>query len=201
MIQASAASGIVLAGGASSRFGRDKLMEDVGGEPMLHRAIGALGQVCTEVLVAVGPELPSPALPSIGLPVRVVRDGVLQGGPLHGILAGLEQAAEPVVLVAAGDMPSLRPAVLGLLLRRLDREDVDGAVLAYRGKAEPLPCAVRDGAALVVARRLVAEGEGSVRAMLDGLRVAALEEADWRPLDPTAATLRDVDEPGDLRRL
>lgn len=196
-----AATGIVLAGGASSRFGRDKLLEDIAGEPMLHHAIAALGEVCTEVLVAIGPDTPPPDVPAIGVPVRIVRDDAALGGPLHGILGGLEQAAEPIVLVAAGDMPSLRPVVLRLLLRRLETEDVDAVVLTYRGRTQPLPCAVRNGAALVVARRLVVEGEGSVRAMLDALRVVSIDETDWRPLDPVAATLRDVDEPADLRRL
>lgn len=40
-------SAIVLAGGRSSRFGRDKLAEPIAGEPLLNRTIAALGPVAT----------------------------------------------------------------------------------------------------------------------------------------------------------
>ena len=38
-------------------------------------------------------------------------------------------------------------------------------------------------------------------AWLEALRVRTLEEGDWRPLDPEAATLVDIDAPEDLARL
>ena len=39
---------IVLAGGRSSRFGRDKLAESIDGRPLLDRAVEAVGVTCTE---------------------------------------------------------------------------------------------------------------------------------------------------------
>ena len=199
--RSTSASGLVLAGGGSARFGRDKLAETVDGERLLHRAIRAVAEVCAEVVVAIGPEAAEPdppGAPAIAVPLRFVRDEAALGGPLHGVVAGLEVVSEPVVLVVGGDMPMLRPEILRLLLGRLGSEGVDAAALSYRGRIEPLPFAVRNGAGLPVARQLVAQGEGSLRALLAGLSVELVAEADWRPLDPTAATLRDVDEPGDL---
>jgi molybdopterin-guanine dinucleotide biosynthesis protein A len=38
----------VLAGGRSTRFGRDKLLEPLDGEPLLWRSIRALAGVCDE---------------------------------------------------------------------------------------------------------------------------------------------------------
>jgi hypothetical protein len=49
-----------------------------------------------------------------------------------------------------------------------------------------------------MSRRLAAEGERRLGALAERLTVRVLREEEWRPLDPEARTLRDVDEPGDL---
>lgn len=196
-----AATGIVLAGGGSARFGRDKLVEPVRGRPLLHWPILALAPTCAEVLVVVRPVGDSPPLPApadVGVPVRVIRDPEPLGGPLVGLLAGLEHTAESFVLVAGGDMPELAEAVLAGLLRALASSDAEAAALVLRGRSEPLPAAFRTGSATVAARRLLADGERRLQALFGAMRVRELDEWEWRALDPLAATLRDVDVPADL---
>jgi hypothetical protein len=73
-------------------------------------------------------------------------------------------------------------------------------VLEFRGRRQPLPAALRVGAATIAARRLLGEGERSLHALLRVLRTRELGEGEWRALDPTAATLKDVDLPVDLAR-
>lgn len=198
-----AASGLILAGGRSSRFGRNKLAEPLGGRPLLAHAVAAVGSVAREVIVLLPPVGEPPALPrSIGadrVPVRIVRDPESFGGPLVALLAGLERGREPFALLAAGDMPGLAGSVLAALLRALDASpEVDAAVLLFRGRRQPLPAALRVGAATAATRRLLGEGERSIHALLRNLRTRELAEGEWRSLDPTAATLRDIDLPGDL---
>jgi molybdopterin-guanine dinucleotide biosynthesis protein A len=191
------ASGIVLAGGRSSRFGRDKLVEPVGGRPLVQHAIATLAGLCREVLVVVPPVGDGPPMPT-DVDARLVRDPEPFGGPLMGLLAGLEQAREPIALVVGGDMPDLQPAVLRSLVAALDDPDAEAALLGHRGRSQPLPVAVRNGAATPAARRLLADGERSLTALAGKLRVAVIDEIEWRGLDPTAATLRDIDRPEDL---
>ena len=119
-------------------------------------------------------------------------------GPLAGTLTGLIAAREPLALVVGGDMPSLEPAVLRLLVRLLTLSAADAARLEYRGRPQQLPLALRTGAATDMTRRLVAEGERRMGALPEGLSVRLVREPEWRALDPEALTLRDVDEPGDL---
>ena len=196
-------TGIVLAGGASSRFGSDKLQATLDGRPLIERAIDAVGAVSAEVLVVVAPgderELPA-ARP--GAPVRRVEDYERFGGPLVGLLAGLEAAREPLAIVAGGDMPTLSIDVLQMLIHELSRteSESEAAVLMRQGVLRPLPAALRNGAATQAARRLLGEDERSLRALIRDLRTRAIPEADWRSLDPTGETLRDVDTPEDLRR-
>ena len=194
---------IVLAGGSARRFGRDKLREPVDGRPLIDHAIAAVLEVAQDVVVVTGSDAPRTATRD-DQRVRSAHDPEPDGGPLVGLLAGLEVAREPAVLVVAGDMPRLSVEVLGMLLRRLaasDPDDVDAVVLDRAGAAQPLPVALRTGAATVAAARSVGDGERSLRGFIGRLRVRRLVEAEWRPLDPTAETLIDVDRPEDLRRL
>lgn len=195
-------SGIVLAGGRSSRFGSDKLAAQFDGASLLERAVAAMADAaigCSEIVVVLAPG-DDRELPSAAVPVRQTVDPVSHGGPLVGLLAGLEAAREPVVLVAGGDMPTLSPDVLAALLRALIAAEgsADAAVLVQRGVAQPLPAAFRNGAATQVARRLIGDGERSLVALLRGLAARELAEGEWRGLDPGAATLRDIDRPEDL---
>jgi molybdenum cofactor guanylyltransferase len=198
------ATAIVLAGGRSSRFGRDKLAEPLEGVPLLQHALRAASQVATDVIVLVPPvgDEPTLATPPAGSGrLRLVRDPEPFGGPLVALLAGLERAAESYALVLGGDMPRLAPAVLGLLLRSLDRDaDADATALVLRGRRHPLPIALRVGSATPVARRVLAEGERSLNALLARLRTRELGEMTWRPLDPGGGTLTDIDRPEDLPR-
>jgi molybdopterin-guanine dinucleotide biosynthesis protein A len=113
-------------------------------------------------------------------------------------MTGLIAAREPLVVVAGGDMPSLDPAVLALLIRALVASSADAALLEHRGRRQQLPFAVRTGAGTDAARRLLAQGERRLGALTDRLTVRVLPEEEWRPLDPDARTLRDIDEPADL---
>jgi len=190
-------TGIVLAGGRSSRFGSDKLRAEVRGRPLLDHAILALATCCDTVLVVVSSEGPAPSLPrDAGVPVLVVRDPVAGAGPLAGLVAGLEAAAEGVVLVVAGDQPDLRPELLRLLVAALGT--ASAAVLADADAPRPLPLCVRRGTALLAASAALATDRRSLLEVALGLRPVIVPEAAWRAADPDAAWQRDVDRPEDL---
>jgi len=199
MSGSSGVSAIVLAGGRSRRFGSDKLAATFDGRPLLDLAIAGVAAVSSEVLVVLAPGDDRGLPVDMHVPVRRVADPELHGGPLVGLLAGLEAAREPLVVVAGGDMPSLSTAVLGAMIRALGaRATVDAVVLETRGDRPPLPAALRTGAATAMTRRLVGDGERRLRSLFERLATRALSEREWRPLDPTEATLLDVDEPADL---
>lgn len=91
---------VVLAGGASSRFGSDKLAASLDGRPLLHHALEAVGAVVDRIVVVIAPEAPVPSIPD-GLASRVVvaRDTAAHAGPLAGMGAGL------ATLLATADTP------------------------------------------------------------------------------------------------
>jgi molybdopterin-guanine dinucleotide biosynthesis protein A len=191
-------SGIVLAGGRSRRFGADKLAARIGEGTLLDRSVAALASVAVDLVVVVAPGDGRATGPT-SRPLRVVADPEAYGGPLVGLLTGLEAVEQPLVIVVGGDMPTLRPDVLRLLVRTLSsRPTIGGVVLRSRGALVPLPAAVRTGAATDMSRRLVGDGERRLRSLFERLPTRILDEGEWRPLDPGGETLRDVDRPADL---
>jgi molybdopterin-guanine dinucleotide biosynthesis protein A len=186
---------IVLAGGRSSRFGRDKLAEPIDGRPMLQHVIEAVRSVSTDVVVVAAPG-GSPMVPPA---TKMAWDEQAFEGPLAGLATGLAALDPGVdrVIVVGGDMPNLVPAVLERLLGLVDR--ADAVILEDEAGPRPLPMAVRRSIVSPIAERLLASGERRLRALLAELdAVVAIDPAVWRTDDPAGETLRDIDVPSDL---
>jgi molybdopterin-guanine dinucleotide biosynthesis protein A len=144
-------SGILLVGGASTRFGSPKALARFEGETLAERAWRLLGEACDErIAVGRGEGLPFPVLADEGT------------GPVAAIAAGLRAAQHEVAVVVPVDMPLLTAGALRLLAR--------GCRDAAVAQAGPLPCAV-------AGRTLPAfeTGERRLRTVLAGLDTARIE--------------------------
>ena len=173
-------SGLVLAGGASRRMGRDKAQILFGSEPLVLRAVRRLAQVCVDVVVASGD---GHRLDHLG--VTQVADVMRGAGPLAGIAAGLESARHDLVAVVAVDMPSTSPAVLALLA---DLWRGEAAVVPIvEGRWEPLHAVWARSAAPGIAACLRA-GERRVMRVLTTLGARSVSEAEWEAAEAGEAT-------------
>lgn len=195
-------AGVVLAGGASLRMGRDKatmpvpaalLDSDDGSETpitMVERVVSVVGQRCQPVFVVAAP---GQSLPD--LPARVVRDDVRGVGPLLATGRGLRAAAEAGAkraFLSAADMPLLTADVIDLLEARAIELDAD-VVLPWDGRDHYLAAVYRTELADQV-DALVAAGERSMRALVD--RVDA-----QRIVIPESRSLINLNSDADLRTL
>ena len=138
-------TGILLVGGASTRFGSPKELAEYGGETLADRAWRLLGNVCDERLVVGRGGLADPGT-----------------GPVAAIAAGLRVAAHELAVVIPVDMPLLTPAALGLL--------ADACRAAAVAQLGPLPCAVARRALPAFET-----DERRLRAVLDSLDTARIE--------------------------
>ncbi len=144
------ATGIILAGGKSSRMGRDKLTLEVGGRPLISRVHDALVPSCGEIiLVGNGPDVTNARR------VGDLREG--REGPLAGLEAGLGAASSPWVFVVAGDMPFVPPGLVRFLLDRLRSRGLRAVVPRHAGRVHPL-CAAYDRGVLADVSRLLDSG-------------------------------------------
>ncbi len=190
------ATAIILAGGRGSRLGRDKASAVAAGKTLLQHVIDRVVPLvdATIIVVRAGQQLPAYE----GRAIRVIEDEVPESGPLAGLAAGLKASSSFPALVVACDLPLLQPALLAELLRRV--EGHDAAVALDEGQAQPLCAAYGPGCIDAVERRL-ARRDLAMKALLDDLDVAYLEEAEWRPFDAEGLSFFNVNTPEDLQRV
>ena len=193
------ATGIVLAGGRSRRFGGDKLAEEIGGRSLLHHPILRLLEVCERVVVVLGADSGEPSMPDRSR-VTITRDARPDEGPLRGIAAGLEVTDRAWAAVAGGDMPDLQPDVLREMLRAARETGAVAVALSDGGEARPLPLVVATDRGRDAVATLLDAGERSLRQLLDAVTTVVVDEPSWTSLDPERRTLVDVDEPRDVER-
>jgi molybdenum cofactor guanylyltransferase len=185
------ASGIVLAGGASRRMGRDKRLLELGGEPILARVARIVAAVTDELIVVVAPTRPLPDGILTGLAARGVADRRADAGPLAGLEAGLDAVGNELAVVVAADMPWLDAALLDRMVERLAAGTADAVAVASDRGLEPLLAAYRRAPALDAATRLLDAGERRLGRLLATLTVESVE-------DPTGRAAHNLNEPADL---
>lgn len=181
-----AATGVIMAGGKSSRMGSDKSLLEVGGRPMIEHIADQLRPHFAELLVSANdPE----KYAFLGLPV--VSDRVLDQGPLMGIASVLEAAHHDRVFVTACDIPEVDVDLMTSLLRRAHHRD--GAVARTpEGHLEPLFAVYR--------KRFAAAANATLATEARGVR-AAIEKSDMAIVDLDAGSDPvNLNTPEDLAR-
>lgn len=172
-------SAVILAGGKSSRMGRDKAWLPLVGQPLLARQIELVRELAPEEIFISGRTVTD--YTSFGCPV--LTDEFADAGPLAGIAAGLEAASAPLVLVLAVDMPEMTSAMLRELLERC--VSGTGVVPRVNRRLEPL-AAFYPKAAAPLAVDLLKRQLEVVRTFAEECKQAGLisvqdvAEADWK---------------------
>jgi len=119
---AAAYSAIVLAGGGSSRLGRDKTRVEVAGHSALDRVLAAVDGAA-QIVVVGAPRRLHPARD-----VLWTQEQPAGGGPAAGVAAATAMLSQPWVVVLAGDLPMVDAATVRRLLIGAEGA-YDGAVL------------------------------------------------------------------------
>ena len=185
-------TGYVLAGGQSTRMGRDKALLEIGGQPLIQSAVNLL-KALTERVVILGPAerygfLGVPALPDL-VPSR---------GPLSAIYTGLERSGTAVNLFLACDMPLMEGTFLELLVERAALAD---AVLMRLddGSLEPL-CAVYNRSCLPTVKANYERQRFKLSDLFPELRTHYLTETDLQDLGLDRRIFTNLNNPGDLEQ-
>lgn len=190
MGEASQIAGFVLAGGESSRMGREKALLEIGGLPLILRTAQLVESVAGSATV-VGD---SAGIRGLGL--RTVADDWPGAGPLGGIATALRASSAEWSLVVACDLPYLTKVWLEYLVSRASASDADAVIAMNQGGAEPL-CAAYRGTAEPAIRSAVALGNRKVRSMLESLRGEVIEPAEWKRFDSDGYLFKNMNSPED----
>jgi molybdenum cofactor guanylyltransferase len=125
-----AITGVVMAGGNSSRMGTDKGLLHYRGKPLIQYAIDALKPQCSEIIISTQNQEYS----QFGLPL--VHDEIPDCGPIGGIYSVLKTSLTDYILVLACDMPFVSSETIQILMSEV--EDFDCVVPRVNGMFEPL---------------------------------------------------------------
>jgi len=134
------ATGVLLIGGMSRRFGSVKALAPLGSEMLAERAWRVLGEAFSERL-AVGKDADQ-----LGLPFPMLDDGIAVRAPIAGVVAGLRAAPTEVAVFLPVDCPLMTPEAL----RALAEQCADAAV----PETGPLPGAYAKSALPILEQRL-----------------------------------------------
>ena len=185
---------IVLAGGKSLRFGRNKAGEEIGGQSLIQRVIGRLAPLGTEIIV-VAADADQLFLPDSK--VKIVVDVYPAKGPLCGIYSGLKAAPSFQSLVVACDMPFLNIDLLRYLIELCPAFDV--VIPRLEGELEPLH-AVYSKSCLDHMETMLHAGRLKIADFLPGVRVRYVDDAEVEKFDPQHLSFFNINSEADLER-
>lgn len=185
-------SGVILAGGRSSRFaGANKAFFDLGGSPVIQPVIALFREMFSETLLVTN--TPVPYLP---WDAAIVTDIFSVKSSLTGIHAGLFYAQTPYIFVAACDTPFIRKSVVELVLSEI--EPGTAAVMPETpAGTEPLFAAYATEALPVVAHSIRRE-KLKIQRVFQKLRVKKIPASRVLEVDPDLETFFNINTPADL---
>ena len=191
------ATGIILAGGASTRMPGDKAFMEVGGRRVIDIQLEVTESLFEETLIVGNAERVDSLSVYRGSGVRVVEEPVSGKGPLGGILSGLQLSGTEENFVFACDMPFISREAIGFLLERLD--DYQVAVPRTPKGLEPLHAAYHRDCIPVIERQLD-YGNLKVTAFYHQVSVNYVQWEEMLRLDPTGRLVLNINSLEDMRK-
>jgi molybdenum cofactor guanylyltransferase len=180
--------GVVLAGGASSRFGGSpKGLLPIAGRPMALRVADVLSQICSQVIIEVPRDL---GYETLGIPLLHAPSEHAGKGPLAGLAAGLTAGAR--VAFAPCDMPMLSKEIYAALLAACNT--APGAYAKTIKGAEPLVAVLDAGMRAAMLMALERDDLPRTHTILDAAGARSVAFADKEPFE-------NINTPDDFDRL
>ena len=196
-------TGIVLAGGKSSRLKRNKALENVGGRTLLRRAVDALSQVSDEILVVTAKGQFAERIPPHPL-VRMIEDIQPERGPAAGLYAGLLVSRSDHAWAVSCDLPFLNPGLLRHLMTLAPGYDAvipmteDDSPKDMKGPKIPQPLHAIYSKRCIPALEKLLQGTGALRDLSKSVNSLFVEETEMEAVDPGLRSFFNVNSEEDL---
>ncbi|MBJ9992965.1 MULTISPECIES: molybdenum cofactor guanylyltransferase [Paenibacillus] len=198
-------TGILLAGGQSSRMGTDKALLSVNGETVIERIVRLMSPSASNIIISANDDEKYAFLGK-----DVVHDRYPGQGPLSGLHAGLHAAATPWSIVTACDMPFVTEEVFRFLAQKAeeavavmgdDKSGLQAIVPVSGGRIQPLLAAYHRSV-LPSLETCLSSGRLRLTGWLEQLKVCYVSEEELiQELGPGAdKAFYNMNEPSDYKR-
>jgi molybdenum cofactor guanylyltransferase len=190
---------LILAGGSSSRMGRDKAWLDLDGMPLVERVARRLLPIAGEVIFSANDAGPfREVIAGLPVPAAVVADVYVAAGPLAGLHAGLAAARYEAVVAVATDMPFVDHRVIERMMALCGEADAVVPRILVEGSGEPQPeplHAIYRRSCLPAIEAALSKGRRRMTSFLGDVSACYVDEEALRIVDPGLASFRNVNTP------
>jgi molybdopterin-guanine dinucleotide biosynthesis protein A len=184
-------TGVILAGGKSSRMGQNKALMSLGGKRLVDRVVEVMRSVFDDLLMVTNtPDVYA------DLSVPMVRDVWPEKGSLGGVYSAIYHAATPYCLVVACDMPFLQAAMLRYLITQM--ADYDVVVPDVLGELQTLH-AIYSKACLPPIERRLEMHRLRIVGFFPAVRVRTVTASELEPYDPALLAFQNLNTPEEFQ--
>ena len=194
-------TGLVLAGGRSSRMGQDKALLPFDGRPLVQRVALSVARACRPVwIVGGGAAAAGEGHPYRNLGFPLIRDRLKGRGPVAGLHAGLLASESLWNFVCACDLPFISPRVIEVLKRYAVGTTYEAVVACSSGgRWEPL-AACYSRLALKAAEERLGRSDASLSDVLRAVRVRTVHRQELERVDPDGRAFFNLNTSADYQQ-
>jgi len=186
-------TGIILAGGLSTRYGQNKAFLKIGGVPLIERIAEEMKRVFTRVILITNQKR---EFEYLELPM--IEDLIKGLGPIGGIYTGLSSIAGKAGFFVACDMPLLHKGLIRYMVEVIDTHE---AVVPSVGQwVEPLH-AVYTQTCLGPIKGLIDEKRYQTRLFYDLVSIRYVREGEIGLFCPPDEAFLNINTPEDFSRI
>ncbi len=192
-------SGVILAGGKSTRMGIDKCTVLFCGKPLIYWPYAVLKDVADEVILSVsiyGEKLPYKIF--FGGEIEVVRDEKPNLGPLSGMLSSFKEAKGEYVALAPCDSPLIKTELYMKLFEMA--KGSDGAVPVVNGYWEPLHGVYKRETMIKAIEKVLSEGKSRPIDTYEYLNIRKLTQDKIKDFDSKLLSFININSFQDLAK-
>jgi molybdopterin-guanine dinucleotide biosynthesis protein A len=183
-------SGIILAGGKSSRYGRNKALVEINGIRLIERVIRVMEPLFGRLII-----ITNTPQDYAYLKLPMVEDLIKGLGPLGGVFTGLQTMSDDAGFFVACDMPFLSGELIYHMVDVL--EDFDAVVPKVDWKIEALH-AVYTKHCIPAIKKLIDNKEYQVIKFFKSIRVRYLNKEEILNIDPEMRSFFNINTPEEL---
>jgi len=186
-------SGVILAGGKSSRYGKNKALVNINGIPLIKRVLRVMESLFPSIVV-----ITNTPDDYVFLNLPMFEDKIKGLGPLGGIFTGLNVIPKNAGFFVACDMPFLNSGLIRYLASV--RQGFDVVVPTFSGKFEALHALYTQNC-LPAIEQLIHDGVYQTIQLFQSVSVRYVEEHEMRRFDPELKSFSNINKPEELRKM
>ena len=183
-------TGVILAGGQSSRYGKNKALAEFNGQRLIDRVVSVMKTVFHHILIITNtPDIYA------HLKLPMVSDLIKGLGPIGGLYTGLSTITDPAGFFVACDMPFLNDGLVRHICRI--RDDFDAVIPRRDWKIEALH-ALYTKECLSGLTALIDDKEYQIKKLFQRIRVKYIEEHEIQAFDASCLSLININRPQEM---